>query len=403
MKILYLLSIYFYRLIIRILSPFHSKAALWIHGRKSWRGRLEKIPFSEHRILFHCASLGEFEMIRPIIEWMKINKPDYQILISFFSPSGYEVRKHYDKADAVFYLPSDTPKNAKDFARILRPEMVVFAKYEFWHFHLNALKASGAKLFAVSAVFRTNHRFFKWYGSMFRNDLRLFDSIFVQDTPSQHLLKSIGIESVLAGDTRFDRVYANAETSKPIVPIENWINHRRVIVAGSSWPQEEQRMVEAMKQIDNENLCWIIVPHDVSEAHISELQASIPVSSVRFTRWKNENTAVMIIDNVGMLMSVYRYAHLAIVGGGFSGKLHNILEPAAFGIPVLFGPKHDRFREADEMIKAGAAYEFDGDLKEQLSRFISDETLLEQSGRAAKEFVMQHLGATDRVVNGIFG
>ncbi|MFN3341298.1 MAG: 3-deoxy-D-manno-octulosonic acid transferase [Flavobacteriales bacterium] len=404
MILLYRFSIALYVAAIRIASLFNAKAALWVKGRKDWNLRLKNSGVSGHPvILFHCASLGEFEMARPLMEWVKRERPAYKIVLSFFSPSGYEVRKDYALADYVCYLPADTPSNARNFAELLRPDIVVYAKYEFWHYFIQAFKTNGARQYAVSSVFRESHRFFKWYGGFFRKDLMCLDRIFVQDSHSKDLLNTIGIESEVAGDTRFDRVAVLAEQAIDFPEIRNFAAGRRIIIAGSSWSPEEERITRVINDNRLKNVCWIFAPHDISPAHLSNLEEELQVRHVRYSKFQPElDASVMIIDNIGMLMSLYRLADVAIIGGGFTGKLHNILEPAAFGVPVLFGPKHHRFHEAREMITAGGAIEFNHDLAERLDVLFKDQWQLQSMSNSARKFVQQHIGATKKIVESVF-
>lgn len=405
MSFLYSLSIYVYVFLIRVASLFNVKARLWVSGRKNWRGQLAKhILPGDKTALFHCASLGEFEMARPLIEWMRKNRTEYKIVVSFFSPSGYEIRKNYDQADWVMYLPADTPKNARDFAKLMHPELVFFSKYEFWHHHIAALSKSGARLFSISAVFRKQHRFFKWYGSFFRKDLRAFEMIFVQDAVSSDLLKTISIPSVVAGDTRFDRVFDQKTKAKRFELIEKFIGGRKTIIAGSSWPEEEQRIAEVINKKQNKDVCWIIAPHDVSSSHLRKIEQMINIPLLRYSALTAENSTadVLLIDNVGMLMSLYAYAEIAIVGGGFSGKLHNILEPAAFACVVLFGPHHHRFLEAENLIRSGGAVTFDNDLESVLQKLHNDPHKIVAMRSASEQFVAKHTGACNMIINAVF-
>lgn len=401
MSIFYGIGIFFYVSFIRIASLFHPKAALWIKGRKNWKQSLKgKFNPSDRVAWFHCASLGEFEMARPLIEYTRKNHPEYKILVTFFSPSGYEVRKNYEKADLVMYLPADTSKNAHDFYDLIPVELAVFAKYEFWHHFIQKASQRKIKLFAISAVFRKDHRFFKWYGGMFRNDLKKFTKIFVQDPNSFELLSKIGIESEVTGDTRFDRVVNLREHYKTFPAIEEWINGRTVVIGGSCWEPEEDRMVKALRR----DVVFIFVPHDISESHLRALEQKLEGKSVRYSQFahgkRSEN--ILIVDTVGMLMSLYRYADIAFVGGGYSGKLHNILEPATFACAVLFGPKHQRFHEAEAMLQAGGALVVNDDFAFILQRLLQQKEVLDKMKSNAVLFIDGGKGAVNRTCEKMF-
>jgi 3-deoxy-D-manno-octulosonic-acid transferase len=401
MSILYDIGIFFYVLFIRIASLFHPKASLWLKGRKNWKQNLKgKFTASDRVAWFHCASLGEFEMARPIIEYTRKHHPEFKVLVTFFSPSGYEIRKNYEKADVVMYLPADTSRNAKLFYDLVPVELAVFAKYEFWHHYIDKAFQRNIKLFAISSVFRTDHRFFKWYGGFFRNDLRKFTRIFVQDQQSYALLKGIEIDSVITGDTRFDRVANLREHFKTFADIEKWIAGRPVVIGGSCWEQEELRMVNGLR----DDVVFIFVPHDISEAHLRPLEAKLNGKSLRYSQFahgkRSEN--ILIVDTVGMLMSLYRYADIAFVGGGYSGKLHNILEPATFGCAVLFGPKHQRFHEADAMLQAGAALVVNDDFAYILQQLLQQKDVLDKMKSNAMAFIDSGKGAVNRTCEKMF-
>jgi 3-deoxy-D-manno-octulosonic-acid transferase len=361
---------------------FHPKAKKWILGRKT------AIPtLSKDKVVywFHCASLGEFDQGLPIMNKLKEKNPSIFLVVTFFSPSGmdnYHKRDH--KADLVLYLPLDTKSKAQNFIDRIHPEKVFFVKYEFWYNHLKAARRSGAKIYGVSSLFRPSHRFFKWYGGFFRKALALFDHFFCQDQRSFDLLKSIGIsQASVTGDSRYDRMIAVRDKNEPNPKIEAFIGQEKVLLLGSSWPVEEELFKDAISSIQNE---WkiIIAPHDISENHIQSIEKIFPNSSCRYTQEIDINKRILIVDTIGQLTNAYRYATVAYVGGGFTGKLHNILEPGAFGVPVLIGPKHERFPEAELFISRKCAQVItDADSFKSGLAFLN----------AQKEFISQELNA----------
>lgn len=332
---------------------FHPKAKKWILGRKS---PLPTLPKDQNVYWFHCASLGEFDQGLPIMNELKEKNPSIFLVVTFFSPSGMDnFHKRDHKADLVLYLPLDTKRKAQNFIDKIHPEKVFFVKYEFWYNHLKAARRSGAKIYGVSSLFRPSHRFFKWYGGFFRKALALFDHFFCQDQRSLDLLKSIGIsQASVTGDSRYDRMIAVRDKNEPNIKIETFIGQEKVLLLGSSWPVEEELFKDAILSIQND---WkiIIAPHDISENHIQSIEKIFTNSTCRYTQEIDVNKRILIVDTIGQLTSAYRYATVAYVGGGFTGKLHNILEPGAFGVPVLIGPKHERFPEADLYLQNGCA------------------------------------------------
>lgn len=361
---------------------FHPKAKKWILGRKT---AIPTLPKDKFVYWFHCASLGEFDQGLPIMNKLKEKNPSIFLVVTFFSPSGmdnYHKRDH--KADLVLYLPLDTKSKAQNFIDRIHPEKVFFVKYEFWYNHLKAARRSGAKIYGVSSLFRPSHRFFKWYGGFFRKALALFDHFFCQDQRSFDLLKSIGIsQASVTGDSRYDRMIAVRDKNEPNPNIEAFIGQEKVLLLGSSWPVEEELFKDAISSIQNE---WkiIIAPHDISENHIQSIEKIFPNSSCRYTQEIDINKRILIVDTIGQLTSAYRYATVAYVGGGFTGKLHNILEPGAFGVPVLIGPKHERFPEAELFISRKCAQVItDADSFKSGLAFLN----------AQKEFISQELNA----------
>ena len=347
------------------------------------------------RILFHCASLGEFEQARPVIEEFRKNHPDWFVVLTFFSPSGYDIRRNYAQADCICYLPLDTPTNARTFAALVKADIAVFVKYEFWFNTLFELKISGANLVLIAGRFRKSHVFFKAYGAWFAKKLQQFDCMHVQDEESAKLLRSIGINSIeISGDPRFDRVSQNAAQAQKIEVIEAWLSGKKCVVAGSTWEPDENLLLPWQ---NDEAL--IIAPHEISETNLKRIENLVGKSIVRYSEL-HQNSAlksdVLLIDNIGMLMRIYAYAHWAWVGGGFGSGLHNILEPAAFGVPVFFGPEHAKFPEAEALIQADGGFSIRS--KNELDEMLRKQDTIASAGRAAAQFVNSGKGATIRII-----
>jgi 3-deoxy-D-manno-octulosonic-acid transferase len=403
MGVLYNIVISIYTILIRIVSLFNKKARLWVTGRKGWPGILRtKFKGEEGVIWVHCASLGEFEQGRPVIEKLKEMLPGRKILVTFFSPSGYEIMKNWPVADHVCYLPADTPSNAAKFIDIVRPGMVVFIKYEFWNNFITAIHKRAIPLYLVSSIFRTGQYFFRWYGGFFRDQLKKFTRIFVQDSDSADLLRSIGISDiVISGDTRFDRVAQIADSARQIELIERFRGDEKMFLAGSSWPSDE----EIIAGYINENpgkMKWIFAPHEIDPANIKRLESLLNVKTVRYSDPGDDlrNARVMIIDNIGLLSSAYRYAYVAEVGGGFGKGIHNILEPACWGIPVIFGPDHKKFREAVELLEEGGAFTFRSrdEFYSILDRLLSDNDFYNKAAVISKKYIAANKGVTAKII-----
>lgn len=406
MVILYNLTIRAYFLIILIVSGFKKKAKQWVNGRKDWQNSLKEAINTElPTAWFHCASLGEFEQGRPLIEAYKEEHPDHQIVISFFSPSGYEIRKNYQKATYVCYLPLDTKRNAKQFLSIVKPKVAFFIKYEFWYHFLNQLRKSNTPTYLVSAIFRPKQVFFQWYGWWNQKMLHCFRHIFLQNTQSQELLASIGIcNSTVAGDTRFDRVYATAKAAEKIAMLDEFCQNSTVIVAGSTWPKDEDLLLEIVSLLQKD-VKLIIAPHEINSARIDELISGFGLSCARYTNPNQGNLSdvrILFIDTIGILSSAYGYGHIAYIGGGFGVGIHNTLEPATFGIPVIFGPNYAKFGEAKELIALNAAFSINNSqqLKEVLNCMLN-EKLRHKAGSAAKQYVEQNIGATQTILSNL--
>ncbi|MBT3386197.1 MAG: 3-deoxy-D-manno-octulosonic acid transferase [Prolixibacteraceae bacterium] len=409
MALLYKIAIFFYSLLIRLASPFNEKAKLFVKGRKNWRETLQnKIEKDAKYLWFHCASLGEFEQGRPVIEEIKKQFPEFKIVLTFFSPSGYEIRKNYNLADVVMYLPVDTKNNAQTFIDIVKPEKVFFIKYEFWYNYINELKKREIPLYIVSAMFRENQQFFKnsYLGNWFRKMLFQFEHFFVQNETSAQLLKNIGLSNVtISGDTRFDRVAAIAKNSKEIPIVEKFKGNSTLIVAGSTWKADEELLVEFINQ--NKNIKFIIAPHEVSSANINRLQHLLIKRANLFSQINEtiiDNCQVLIIDSVGLLSSLYRYGNIAYIGGGFGVGIHNILEAATFGLPVIFGPNYKNFREAVDLKSLGGAFPIKnlGELEFALNDLVNLKTQLEKASLINKNYIAKNVGSTLVIIRKIF-
>ncbi len=397
---------WFYWLIIRLISPFHEKARKFADGRKNWRKDLSS-KFKDNTrpvVWFHAASLGEFEQGRPVIEALKKDKPHIAILLTFFSPSGYEIRKNYEHADWVVYLPIDTPRNARFFIETVKPSAAVFIKYEYWYFFLKYLHLSNTPILMVSAIFRENQLFFHRFGGFYRKALRWINYYFVQDEHSDELIKSIGItESVISGDTRFDRVLAIAEEAQPYEIVEHFKQSETAMVLGSVWSSDLD-IIESFIKENQQDIKFIIAPHNVNEEEIAMVESRFD-STIRFseaTTLTVEEARILIIDNIGMLSSLYRYGEYAFIGGAFRGALHNTLEAAVYGIPIFFGEhaSNEKFKEAIDLTAAGGAFTFETveQLNEKFDELLEVEAYT-QASRSAGKFVRSNAGATGKVVD----
>ncbi len=406
--LLYNIGIWLFAVVMRAAARFNKKAAQRKEGLKDVFTRLSAaIDRSAPVIWIHAASLGEFEQGRPIIEAIKTSYPQYRILLTFFSPSGYEIRKNYAGVDWVFYLPTDTPRNAKRFVRIVKPEIAIFIKYEFWLNYLRQLAKAGTRTFLISAIFRPDQIFFKWYAGTFRRGLKHFEWLFVQNTESRLLLDTIGLHNTTAtGDTRFDRVAAVADAARRIPAVESFAAGARVLVAGSTWPADEHILTEMIRR--HPELKFIIVPHEIVEERIAQFVAKCPRPAVRYTECDGgvdpSKYEVMVVDVIGILSSVYRYGSYAFIGGGFGVGIHNTLEAAAFGIPVAFGPNYHRFREACDLIAAGAATSIESadELDEWITRMEQNLPAWESGCELAQSYISQNKGATQKIIDHIF-
>lgn len=383
---------------IKIVSLWNIKAQKWVNGRKHVFSHLkENLDPSDKIIWIHCSSAGEFEQAKPIIENLKISYPGYKVLVSFFSPSGYETALNYKPADLITYLPLDTRENARDFIQLVHPELIIFIKYEFWYHHLRAAAFRHTPLLLISAVFRKEQVFFRWYGGFYKQILYLFRHIFVQDNHSLELLNDIGIfHCSLNGDTRFDRVREIKEKFTAIPLIEKFIQNSPVLVAGSTWSDDEEILSLC------ENIKMIIAPHEINEIHIQQIEKIFP-DAVRYSSADStsKNTSVLIIDNVGMLSRLYYYATITYIGGGFTRDgIHNTLEAAVYGKPVIFGPNYKKYREAKELIERGAAFSIENatELKQILNNLLNNRQLLQDAGNKAEDYITGNTGATEKLI-----
>ena len=402
---LYNLAISLYLLGVRIAAFIlpKSKAARMVRGHKVVFDTLRsKIDQKAKYLWFHAASLGEFEQGRPMIEYIRRTHPEYKIILTFFSPSGYEVRKDYKGADIVCYLPIDTPINAYRFVEKVRPCMAFFIKYEFWRNYLYNLHRRNIPVYSISSIFRPTQVFFRWYGGDYRHVLKYFTHLFVQNQQSKDLLAKIGLNNTtVVGDTRFDRVLDIFKAAKYLPLVEKFKDERLTLVAGSSWAPDEDLFIDYFNRHPEMKL--IIAPHVVSEAHLIEIKSKLKRTSLPYSQATEENVNsadCLIIDGYGLLSSIYRYGEVAYVGGGFGVGIHNVLEAAVYGIPVLFGPNNEKFREARHLLDAKGGFE----VKNQqvfdtlMDRFISDSTYLQESGKAAGDYVANNTGATEKVM-----
>ena len=415
MLVLYLLSLWFYAFFIKVLSPFHLKARKFSEGRKGWKNRLTKAfeGNKETVIWFHAASLGEFEQGRPIIEQLKKEQGNMKILLTFFSPSGFEIRKKHEHADWVFYLPMDSPKNADFFIDTVKPTLAVFIKYEFWYYFLTALKVAQIPILMVSCIFRENQLFFHWaVGSFYQRVLKTFNHFFVQDQKSEKLISPIvGNRVTVSGDTRFDRVLSISNEEADVSGIDFFKGQKQLVVLGSTWSSDLVHLLPFVQNFQSE-LKFIIAPHNIGEPEIknieNKLEKTICYSKVSESLpYEILASEVMIIDNIGLLSAIYRYADFAFIGGAFRGALHNTLEAAVYGIPVGFGEdeSNSKFMEAIELVENGGGFTFSS-TDELISKFTSireSQSVYDKMAISAKEFVKYRSGATELVISKING
>lgn len=423
MRVLYNIGLDSYMFFARIASCFNPKAKLFYRGRI---GLLEKIKREVSQdspvIWVHCSSVGEFEQARPVIEWYKAEKKEYKILLTFFSPSGYELRKNYELADWVFYMPVDTPKNARRFVEAVNPVKAIFIKYEFWYNYLHELRRKNVQVYIVSAIFRPSQVFFKWYGGFFRKMLHCYTRLFVQDEQSRELLQSLGIKDnvLICGDTRFDRVYQITRNTREFPLIKRFAKGHFTVIAGSTWGPDDELLESVLRNFSNTKL--IIAPHEIHRERIEEIEKLFaPERVLRFSDFDKkfrtdefsateelgrledalENSKVLIIDCLGILSSIYRYGHVAYIGGGFGAGIHNILEAATYAIPVVFGPNYHKFKEARDLVSLNGAVPVAGrtPFYDIMDKYVNNETVRMERGEICGNYVRNNLGATSRIVS----
>jgi len=408
MRILYHLGILSYTFILNTLALFgHRKAKLWIDGRKDWRSKLqEKFKGVSSCIWIHCASLGEYELSVPLINELKKRNPSQHLFITFFSPSGFEVKKNDALVFHVDYLPIDSAANARDLISIIKPEMVFFAKYDYWFHYLNELKVQSIPTYVFSASFRPSQVFFKPYGAWYRKMLLNFTTLFVIEEESKKLLQSIAIENVIiTGDTRYDRVSDTAHANRTISFIEDFKTTHHLLIAGSTWPEDEDVLIPFINE-SIPNFKFIIAPHEIAESHLQGIEEKLKAPYIRYSQISADsilsNTTVIIIDNIGMLSALYKYGDIAYIGGAFKQGLHNILEPLSFGLPVLFGPHFKRFPEAISFIHSKGAFSITdtSTLRLKINELRSAQEL-DHIKKLNSTLIKQHVGATHKIIQSI--
>ena len=414
---MYSLGIYLYALLVRLVAALgHRKARAMVRGqRDTWRILREKIDPTARYVWFHAASLGEFEQGLPLIERLRREQPSRKILLTFFSPSGYEVRKDYKGADVVCYLPFDSPTAARRFIKWARPEMAFFIKYEFWRNYIDVLSKKSIPVYSVSSIFRPGQIFFRWYGRKYARCLRRITHFFVQNERSVELLHIIGVQDnvTIVGDTRFDRVIDIRNNARPLPLVEQFTRAKEdsnvapfVLVAGSSWQPDEDILLDYVNR--HPDLRLVIAPHVVNDAHIQEIEQKLTTPALRYSQATLENVddyRVLIIDGYGLLSSIYRYATVAYVGGGFGVGIHNVPEAAVYGIPVIIGPNHQRFAEAVALIANGGCKSIKNaeDFSVIMDDFLENPAHIAQAGSAAGDYIHQNAGATPLIYQHVFG
>lgn len=424
MRILYTIGVWLYSLGVRVAAWFgNAKARLWVEGRKTKALEPVERPTNNEPALrqaqepdadwiwFHAASLGEFEQGRPVIEAIKQAHPEYKILLSFFSPSGYEVRKNYPLADEVLYLPTDTPRHATVWVQRHHFVAAFFIKYEFWFNYMTALEEAGVPLFYIALILKPDSYFFRWYGTWFRRQLKTVDHFFVQDETTSELLAQYDMDNVtVCGDTRFDRVAAIAEQAKPFPEVERFIAGRKCIIAGSTWPPDERLWTTFMPRLP-EDYCLVIAPHDISESHVAQIKAVFPDSqcyteldaeSRSLSLSKGRPKQVLIVNTIGILSQLYQYARFVYIGGGFGVNIHNIQEPVTFGCPVIFGPKYTSFKEAVDLVALQGAFPIHDatELETMALRLMNDEAFYAQASTTCRRYLESQVGATKIIMRG---
>lgn len=396
MLFLYDLGIQFYRFLVLLASLKNKKAAAWIEGRKNILTHIaSQINPNKTHAWFHFASLGEFEQGRPVLEEIKSKYSNISIVITFFSPSGYEIRKDYKFADHVFYLPLDTRRNATEFIKLIQPSIAVFTKYEYWYHYFDELNKKNIPLFIVSGIFRKEQPFFRWYGSLHRKMLHMVSHFFVQNEQSKSLLNGLGLTNVsVTGDTRFDRVVKNMTQVQRITTVEEFCAGSKVFIAGSTWPEDEVLIASLTKIYPQWK--FIIAPHEIDPPHIREIEKAFP-DSTKFSEINKQNidTQVLLIDNIGTLSSLYQYGDVGYIGGGFGVGIHNTQEASAFSLPVIFGPNYHKFQEAADLIEKGASFSIKSSEElQQKMAYLQSPEIRNKLGKIAKEYILSKAGAT---------
>lgn len=404
MWLIYYAGMQCYGLAILVASFFNAKAKAWIDGRKNLIDHIaSQLKSGEERIWIHCSSLGEFEQGKPLIEHLRNDYPNYKVVLTFFSPSGYNQKKDEPTVDYVFYIPLDGPTISKKFIKLVKPRLAFFVKYEFWHFYIFYLKKYKVPSFAFSSNFRSSQIYFKWYGFFFKKILQRLTHIFVQNQDSLALLYKHNISNVtVSGDTRFDRVAANASKPLRMHTIEDFIQNKKTMVAGSTWPADMEILTRLINE-SNDDYKFIIAPHEIDESKLQLLEQKFTKSCVRYSRFDDSkvNHHVLIIDNIGMLSALYRYATIVYVGGGFGNGIHNILEAVVFGKAVIFGPRYKNFAEANDLVKAKGAFSIStyNDLKLLFDSLKFDYDALQRIATINKKYIEDKKGATTIISN----
>ena len=400
----YNLGIRLYSAAIRIAAPFNSKAGKWVSGRSDWRSKIaEEAKKLDRPIWMHCASLGEFEQGRPVLEAIRKNHPEIPIVLSFYSPSGYEVRKNWKGADHVFYLPADTTSNADYLVDVLKPRMAVWVKYELWLNHFKALQEASVPLLLISGIFRKDQVYFKGYGASMAKRLGAIDHCFVQNEASKALAEGIGLSAEVTGDTRFDRVSDIAAGSFSVEPVKAFIEEKPTVVLGSSWGKEEAFIAKWCNEHPEAGIKVVVVPHEIGESHLNEIEKRFDEDVIRYSKLRTDSECrVLLVDQIGLLSRIYREAELAVIGGGFGAGIHNTLEAAVYNLPVIFGPKFDRFQEAKALIASGGGVSFSNyeGFHEHVSLLMHEEgrERLKAMGMSAGQYVASQTGATNRIM-----
>ena len=405
MLILFTIGVHLYTFGVRVAAWLgNAKAKQWIEGRRRQKDKINQPQDAEAEwIWFHAASLGEFEQGRPVIEGIKQRFPQYKILLTFFSPSGYEVRKDYAYADEVAYLPTDTPRHASQLTKSRRFAAAFFIKYEFWFNYMRALKKAGIPLFYISLILKPGSFFFRFYGRWFLRQLQAVTHFFVQDNTTADLLQGHGYDNVtVCGDTRFDRVAAIVRQAKPFAEVERFINGRKCIIAGSTWPPDEKLLAQFLPELPDD-YCLIIAPHDTSASHVAQIKTQFPESQLYTELDSEKQTKLLVINTIGILSQLYQYARFVYIGGGFGVNIHNIQEPVTFGCPVVFGPKYKSFKEAVDLVALEGAFPVQNadELKSVFRRLMGDETFRIHASEVCIDYLNSQVGATESIMSGL--